>query len=714
MIGRLASYALALVVCAGAEAATINTTLTVNATLALSGTGFALSGTTNFTGGIGTGKIAATIAATALTSDPVKANVTITLDSGGTMTGTVSVPLALVTGSSTSGSVGLAVTGGTGTYAGASGTFSLNGSISGSLVSGFTLSNFTGTGTITTTGGGGPTGPPTPTITAVQDAGAYTNNIAQGSIFVVKGSNLSASGFSQMSFPLPTTSGNVKITFTPAAGGTGTDAYLVYLYNQSGVNQLAGVLPSTVTPGNYNVTVTYNGTASTGFLTQVVARKPGLITADSSGTGLAVIQNYISASQLDIDRLTTYASGGFTFSPSKPGQVLIAWATGMGSVTGGDNTASPGFDFTKNGVNIQVIVGGTMITPLYAGRAPGLAGADQINFQLPSNITTGCAVPFQVSVNGTLSNPSYIAIAPDANSGNCVLPGFTSDQLKNFDNGGSYTVGGFSMIQLAESVPSIGSVKLDTAAGAFTKYTGFQLAGLAENQYTLSNSGACTLIHTTTTGTGAASGTMGTSLDAGTVTLSGPSGSNLNNTPFTQSASNLYSLPIGAEGFSIPGYGNGSLVAGTYTLAGAGGKDVGSFQSQITLGTPLTITGGLPTTINRSAGLTLNWTGGNATDVVSITGSTSTSTGSGANMVFDSWTFYCNTTAGAKTITVPASLLTQMPAAALSANGSGGGSLGVSSGPTPSTFTASLKAGGSIDVGFFLSLVGYGAQVTYQ
>ena len=76
-------------------------------------------------------------------------------------------------------------------------------------------------------------------MTEVLDAGSYTKNIAQGSIFVVKGTNLSASGFTQFSFPLPTSSSGVKITFTPAAGGAGTDAYLVYLYNQSGVNQLA-------------------------------------------------------------------------------------------------------------------------------------------------------------------------------------------------------------------------------------------------------------------------------------------------------------------------------------------------------------------------------------------------------------------------------------------------------------------------------------------
>ena len=96
----------------------------------------------------------------------------------------------------------------------------------------------------------------------MQDAASNTANIAQGSIFIVKGTNLSASGYTPYGPPRPTiSSGGIKVTFTPVAGGNGTDAYLVYLYNQSGVNQIAAILPSTVAVGNYNVTVT-NGTAS--------------------------------------------------------------------------------------------------------------------------------------------------------------------------------------------------------------------------------------------------------------------------------------------------------------------------------------------------------------------------------------------------------------------------------------------------------------------
>jgi len=107
----------------------------------------------------------------------------------------------------------------------------------------------------------------------------------------------------------------VKVTFTPVAGGAGTDAFLEYL----GAGQINAILPSTVAAGNYNVTVT-NGTVSSPFVAQVVASKPALFTQDWSGTGLAVVQNYVSASETDWDRLTTGVYSGSQSSPAKPGQ----------------------------------------------------------------------------------------------------------------------------------------------------------------------------------------------------------------------------------------------------------------------------------------------------------------------------------------------------------------------------------------------------------
>ena len=149
-----------------------------------------------------------------------------------------------------------------------------------------------------------------------------------------------------------------------------------------------------------------------------------------------------------------------------------------------------------------------------------------------------------------------------------------------------------------------------------------------------------------------------------------------------------------------------TLPAGSYTLAGAGGNDVGSFSTSLTLATAITVTGGLPSTVPESSPLTINWTGGNASDMLEIVGASSTNTGTGANQVTTSTEFICVTTAGAKTFTVPSSILTQLPATA-------NGSLLVLSGNTNAPFTATLKADGSSIPGTFGSFVGVGAAPAY-
>jgi uncharacterized protein (TIGR03437 family) len=716
MTRKFSTFLLGLSLCAAANAATIATTMKVTGSGSLLGTTF--TGTADLSG-IGTGLALAgtfAVSTSGASAGNYLATFVITVSAADKINVTMTIPATIITGSATATGT---ITGGTGTYAGATGTFA---SMPGTgTINGTTLTlTFQGAGSIVTggTGGGGGGGGATgPVVTQVLDAGSYTKNIAQGSIFVVKGTNLSAAGFTQFSFPLPTSSSGVKITFTPAAGGAGTDAYLVYLYNQSGVNQLAAVLPSSVAPGNYNVTVT-NGTASAPAAVQVVQRKLGLITADSSGSGLAVIQNYISASQLDVERFTTFASSGFTFSPSKPGQVLIAWATGMGPVTGGDNVASPGFDFNANGVTVRVIVGGVSITPLYAGRAPGLAGADQINFQLPANIPTGCTTSFQVSVNGVLSNPSFIAIAPNGSSDACVYPGFTTDQLKKFDNGGTYTTGYFGISSI--SISTAGQTfKGNSASGGFYKFTGFQLSGASS--YLSPVPGACVVNHLTNT-SGDSSGSSGTltGLDAGAVSLNGPAGSNITNVAMTQEPTyKSYSVSLGGD-FVLPGGVNGNIIAGTYTIKGNGGPDVGAFTATVTAGAPLSVTGGLPLVVNRSAGLPLTWTGGNASDIVSILGQSGTTTRVGTVTTSDIWQFTCQTTAGTGGFTVPASILTQLPAVAASST-TGYTSLQVVSSVNPTQgngmFSAPLTSaagGGNIDNGLFFTLTGVANTPTYQ
>jgi hypothetical protein len=261
-------------------------------------------------------------------------------------------------------------------------------------------------------------------------------------------------------------------------------------------------------------------------------------------------------------------------------------------------------------------------------------------------------------------------------------------------------------------VPQVGNVKLDTISGAFTQITGYQLAAAASGSASVITSGSCTVIRTTCSNTVA--GTHVTALDAGTVTLTGPSGTGLNNQKLTES-SNTYSYTIGSEGITIPGQASGSILPGTYSLAGAGGTDVGPFSASLTIGSPLTLT--LPTTVTESAGLTLNWTGGNASDVVEIIGYSGIGcSGTGTNQAATQAEFICSTTAGQRTYTVPASILTQLPTvtAAQIAAGTANGALEVMSGVTPVNFNAPLKKDGSNIPSAFSSYIGIAGQAAYQ
>ena len=251
--------------------------------------------------------------------------------------------------------------------------------------------------------------------------------------------------------------------------------------------------------------------------------------------------------------------------------------------------------------------------------------------------------------------------------------------------------------------------KFDSIAGGFSQLTGFQLSSAAQVNMSVIQSGSCQVIHMTASGTSASTGSS-TYLDAGVVTINGPSGSSLTNLALTKT-SNSYSL-TNIEGLGVPILGQTSfqLPAGSYTLNGTGGNDVGSFNTSLTLASALTVTGGLPSTVVRSSPLTINWTGGNASDMVEIIGLSSISTGTGSSAVTNSTEFLCVTTAGAGTFTVPASILTQLPATTASNTGV----LEVASGNNTATFSATLKADGSSIPSTFGSYIGVGSLPTYQ
>ena len=525
----------------------------------------------------------------------------------------------------------------------------------------------------------------TPNITAVLDGGGYTADIAQGSIFVVFGRNLCSSGTVYGSLPYSSAPlNNVKITFTPAGGGAPTDAYMVYTYGAGVANQLAGILPSTVPAGSYNVTVTNSGAVSANFKVTVVEHKFGIITVNGSGAGRAVVQNYISPTQYDLDRYTTGTLHGYPYSPAHPGQIIVIWGTGLGAIASPDNSA-PGATDLRGTLPIQVLIDGVPISPdLYAGRAPAFPGTDEILLTLPNNISTGCLLSLQVSVNGQLSNLTTVSIASGSENA-CTAPGITTDQLAKLDQGGTFTVG---TMAIAGGVDVTGStsIRVDTASVIFVALNADDLnAGTSAAPTKVPDNSCIVTRQIITVPTGAAKTPAFSLLGPGNVVLNGP---NVVNAPI--SVETLLNAKV--NGVTVV---NGAvLAAGTYTITGPGGKDVGPFQASIDLSQPLTVTSTVPGTIPRGQDFVISWTGG-GTDQVTITGGSSLAApgNTAAHPIIDSGSFTCVTTGDKGTFTVPASILEQLPAAK--------GSINVSSNNKMTTFTAPLVAGGNIDYGYF-------------
>ena len=98
------------------------------------------------------------------------------------------------------------------------------------------------------------------------------------------------------------------------------------------------------------------------------------------------------------------------------------------------------------------------------------------------------------------------------------------------------------------------------------------------------------------------------------------------------------------------------LEGGTYTISGAGGKDIGAFSTSITLPPPITWTNqGQINSIVRSSGFTVTWTGGDASQTVAIAG------GSTNQKTKESGGFVCLAPATAGSFVIPANVLAALP-----------------------------------------------------
>ncbi len=507
------------------------------------------------------------------------------------------------------------------------------------------------------------TAAPAPTISGVLNAaslivqGLPNGGIAQGAIFVVKGSNLGPASltidphyFNNTS--LAGTSASVKVN--------GTTVNVLMYYTSAG--QVAGLLPSNTPVGTGTITVTYNNATSAPAPITVVQNNLAIFTwtQDGAGVGLVTYPDYSLVSPYP----GSPCGGPYTTcGAANPGDVLILWATGLGPVSGSDASGS-GLGVNMPNIPLTLWLGGVQIKASYQGRSGCCVGEDQIVFTVPNNAPTGCAVPLAVQINDQISN---YTVLPVASSGRTCTPStpFLSDAttIQSLGNGAPFT---YSQVKLNRR-PVKGGNEDRGDVRFYRVSTPAALQPIMLSLIDNPSTGTCVVYNNL-------NGSDTTSYfkflggpDAGpSITFNGPNGSR---TLPKQSGSGPtdYNLTLGPGNYLSPG---------AYTITGPGGADIGAISAAITIPQmPVWSNQASLNTVTRANGVTFTWTG-SAAAYVEIGGGAATDQSFSNGALFD-----CYAPAAAGTFTVPPSVLLALPA--------GPGELIFQPNANPASFTAS-------------------------
>jgi uncharacterized protein (TIGR03437 family) len=224
----------------------------------------------------------------------------------------------------------------------------------------------------------------------VVNAASYapiTNSISGGELLDLFGEGLSSVTMQAQSLPLPTTLGGVQVS----VNGRPAPIFLVT------PGQLVIVVPFATTETYATVQVTNNGTKSNAVTVYTNFAAPGMFAVGANGVGAGVI---------------THADGSLVTptSPAKVGETVIAYATGLGSVTPGvaDGAAGPSNPLAVVS-GIDVYIDNVLGTVSFAGLAPGFVGLYQINVQVPQNAGPG-DVYFDIAGPGVYHSQTIISV----------------------------------------------------------------------------------------------------------------------------------------------------------------------------------------------------------------------------------------------------------------------------------------------------------------
>jgi uncharacterized protein (TIGR03437 family) len=116
-----------------------------------------------------------------------------------------------------------------------------------------------------------------------------------------------------------------------------------------------------------------NGFASTTVQVTLTAVQPGIFTIDGT-----------QAAALHADYSLISSS-----SPAKPGDTILVYCTGLGSVSPAVPTGSAATGISNTLTTYMATIAGQNATVVFSGLAPGLVALGQVNLTVPSGAPSG-------------------------------------------------------------------------------------------------------------------------------------------------------------------------------------------------------------------------------------------------------------------------------------------------------------------------------------
>ncbi|MCU1257159.1 MAG: hypothetical protein JWO80_44 [Bryobacterales bacterium] len=207
----------------------------------------------------------------------------------------------------------------------------------------------------------------------VVEIASYSHDIAPGSLISVFGHDLAATALSA-GLPLPFVLGGTSLEVND-----GVTTRQAPLFSVS-PGQINAQIPYDIASPNIAVIVRNAMGGSAPEPVTLLDQAPKLFTQPLGVQGEALLFHS------DFTSVDSIASAA-------PGEVLTAYAIGLGAVTPAVTLGAPSGDglqipLNRTAQTVSVSVGGLPADVLYAGLAPSSVGLYQVNFQVPAQVTT--------------------------------------------------------------------------------------------------------------------------------------------------------------------------------------------------------------------------------------------------------------------------------------------------------------------------------------